>query len=168
MMTSTKRLRKELDSLKSSSDPTIQLTVNGENIREWTAVIRGPDGSPYENHLFELSILAPSDYPMTAPTIKFRTKCFHPNVHFETGEICLDILKSEWSPAWSLQSACRAIIALLEAPAADSPLNCDAGNMIRAGDMVAFRSMATMYCIDKAKPAPLPQNSSSSSSGNKE
>src|SRR5262249_50431857 len=44
-----------------------------------------------------------------------------------TGEICLDILKDAWTPIWTLESACRAIIALLSHPAADSPLNCDAG-----------------------------------------
>ena len=70
----------------------------------------------------------------------------------KTGEICLDILKKEWSPAWSIQSACRAIMALLSEPAADSPLNCDAGNMIRANDDRAFRSVAKMYCIEFANP----------------
>lgn len=38
---------------------------------------------------------------------------FHPNVHFRTGDICLDILKKEWSPAWGLQAACRAVLALV-------------------------------------------------------
>lgn len=45
---------------------------------------------------------------------------------------------------------------LLESPEADSPLNCDAGNMIRAGDTIAYRSMARMYCIEYARPAPAP------------
>jgi ubiquitin-protein ligase len=42
--------------------------------------------------------------------------------------VCLDILKTAWTPAWTLQSVCRAIIALLSNPEADSPLNCDAGD----------------------------------------
>ncbi|CAM9193183.1 unnamed protein product [Phaeothamnion confervicola] len=71
----------------------------------------------------------------------------------QSGEICLDILKREWSPAWNLQGALRAIVALLLDPAADSPLNCDAGNMIRGGDMRAFRSMARMYTIEHAAPS---------------
>lgn len=43
-------------------------------------------------------------------------------------------------------------MALLSEPAADSPLNCDAGNMIRANDDRAFRSVAKMYCIEFANP----------------
>ncbi len=93
------------------------------------------------------------DYPITPPSIIFITKIFH---------------QAEWSPAWNLSSACRAIIALLAEPAADSPLNCDAGNMIRANDLRAFRydivicykilmcacdsrSMATMYATEYAE-----------------
>ena len=37
------------------------------------------------------------------------------------------------------QGACRAILALLSAPAPESPLNCDAGNMLRAGDQCVVR-----------------------------
>lgn len=45
----------------------------------------------------------------------------------QTGEICLDILKAEWSPVWTLAAACLAVQALLSAPEASSPLNVDAG-----------------------------------------
>ena len=46
-----------------------------------------------------------AEYPLEPPKITFMTKVFHPNVNFDTGEICLDILKRDWSPAWSLQVA---------------------------------------------------------------
>ena len=55
---------------------------------------------------------------------------FHPNVHFSKGDVCLDILKKEWSPAWGLQAACRAVLALLSDPDAESPLNCDVSIMM--------------------------------------
>ncbi len=64
--------------------------------------------------------------------------------------MCLDILRKEWSPAWGLQAACRAVLALLSDPDADSPLNCDAGNMIRGGDMMAFDTTAQMYTVENA------------------
>ena len=79
--------------------------------------------------------------------VKFKTKIFHPNIHFSTGEVCVDFLKTNWVPSWTLTSLTRAIIVLLAAPNAESPLNCDAGNLIRTGDMMGFASMGRMYAI---------------------
>jgi peroxin-4 len=50
-----------------------------------------------------MNITISNDYPVTPPSITFVSKVFHPNVNFGTGEICLDILKKEWSPAWSVE-----------------------------------------------------------------
>lgn len=63
----------------------------------------------------------------------------------QTGEICLDVLQTQWSPAWTLHSACTAVLALLDAPAPESPLNVDAANLLRTGDAVAYRSLCQMY-----------------------
>lgn len=64
--------------------------------------------------------------------------------------MCLDILKKEWSPAWGLQAACRAVLALLSDPDAESPLNCDAGNMVREKDVLCYWSTAEMYTLENA------------------
>lgn len=94
---------------------------------------QGPTETPYEGGAFELAINVPEQYPLVPPAVRFRTRVFHPNVHFKTGEICLDILKTAWSPAWTLHSVCQAVLALMSDPAADSPLNCDAGGRVVGG-----------------------------------
>ena len=155
MLSSGKRLRSELQSLRRNPDESILLeVVDDEDIRCWRAVLQGPAATPYVGFEFDLDVAVGQEYPLGPPSIKMRTKCFHPNIHFDTGEICLDILKKEWTPAWSLQSACRAILVLLSDPAADSPLNCDAGNMVRAGDLHAYHSMARMYSVEFARRPP--------------
>lgn len=150
----SKRFAKELKEVRKENDPDIYLEpLKSEGITvsfEWKGAVRGPKDSPFEGGVFHLRIMCPSNYPFGAPKIWFKTKCFHPNVHWETGELCLDVLKTEWSPAWSLTAVLRAIIAVLSDPNADSPLNCDAGNLIRNGDMRGFKSMAKMYTIEEA------------------
>ena len=45
----------------------------------------------------------------------------------------------------------QAIIALMGDPAPDSPLNCDAGNLLRAHDSRGYYTLARMYTLDFAK-----------------
>ena len=44
----------------------------------------------------------------------------------------------------------QAILALMSDAAPDSPLNCDAGNLLRAGDIRGYNAMARMYAIEYA------------------
>eukprot|EP00826_Nyctotherus_ovalis_P040168 TRINITY_DN3925_c0_g1_i11.p2 TRINITY_DN3925_c0_g1~~TRINITY_DN3925_c0_g1_i11.p2 ORF type:complete len:160 (-),score=22.52 TRINITY_DN3925_c0_g1_i11:165-644(-) len=148
-ITSRSKLMKELSVAKKSTDKEVKLNIKDDSIYSWRAYILGPVDTSYQDHYFELDFRIPPDYPMSPPQVKFLTKVFHPNVHWETGEICLDILKADtWTPAWTLESVCRAIINLLSDPNADSPLNCDCGNLIRGGDMRGYKSMALMYTIE--------------------
>jgi peroxin-4 len=124
------RLLKELRELRGAkADQEIELDLRDESdIFVWRAKIAGPKDSPYEGGNFELSLKCPPAYPLAPPKVLFVTPVFHPNVLYKTGEICLDILKPDaWTPAWTLQSVCRAVAALLSHPEADSPLNCDCG-----------------------------------------
>eukprot|EP00252_Welwitschia_mirabilis_P005786 TRINITY_DN1637_c0_g1_i1.p1 TRINITY_DN1637_c0_g1~~TRINITY_DN1637_c0_g1_i1.p1 ORF type:complete len:162 (-),score=23.86 TRINITY_DN1637_c0_g1_i1:208-693(-) len=147
MQQSRARLFKEYKEVQrdKSADPDIKLSCDENNIFRWTALIKGPTDTPYQEGAFQLSINIPEQYPLVPPQVRFITKIFHPNVHFKSGEICLDILKTAWSPAWTLQSVCRAIIALMAHPEPDSPLNCDCGNLLRSGDYRGYQSMARMY-----------------------
>eukprot|EP00179_Madagascaria_erythrocladioides_P000354 CAMPEP_0198319692 /NCGR_PEP_ID=MMETSP1450-20131203/8790_1 /TAXON_ID=753684 ORGANISM="Madagascaria erythrocladiodes, Strain CCMP3234" /NCGR_SAMPLE_ID=MMETSP1450 /ASSEMBLY_ACC=CAM_ASM_001115 /LENGTH=161 /DNA_ID=CAMNT_0044023099 /DNA_START=132 /DNA_END=617 /DNA_ORIENTATION=+ len=143
------RLAKEYRDLQkeaaSAPDPDIVLIPEEGNMARWQGRIKGPSETPFAGGYYQLKVVVPSSYPLVPPSIRFVTKIFHPNVHPKTGEICLDILKTAWSPAWTLQSTCRAIMVLLSHPEPESPLNCDAGNLLRNGDNRGFRSVARMY-----------------------
>ena len=156
MASATQRLSRELrDAQRAAAERgserrEIELSLDEEeggeaNLFRWRADIEGPRDSVYAGHRFILAFAVPPNYPLQPPKARCVTTIFHPNIHFKTGEICLDILKAQWSPAWTLDSVCRAVINLLAYPEPDSPLNCDAGNLLRAGDTRGFRSMATFY-----------------------
>lgn len=135
----------ELQKETQRGDCDIVLEPVDGNLYHWAGTLRGPQGTGYEGGRFGVDVVVHSSYPLTAPHFRFTTPIFHPNVHPKSGEICVDILKNNWSPAWTLQSTCRAILVLLAHPEPDSPLNCDAGNLLRQGDNRGFRSMARMY-----------------------
>ena len=72
--------------------------------------------------MYKLSIKFPATYPYTAPTVKFETPCFHPNVD-QFGNICLDILKDKWSAVYNVRTVLLSIQSLLGEPNNESPLN---------------------------------------------
>jgi hypothetical protein len=92
-----------------------------------------------------LTIQIPPSYPLAPPTITFTTPICHPNIHFKTGEICLDLLKTSWSPAYTISSTLTAIQQLLESGEPDSPLNIDVAVLMREGDWVGVEGLIRFY-----------------------
>jgi len=68
-----------------------------------------------------VDIQIPADYPFKPPKMKFDTKIWHPNISSQTGAICLDILKNEWTPALTIRTGLISLQALLCAPEPDDP-----------------------------------------------
>lgn len=101
-MNFAKRINSEYKKIKENPTPGIQMQPTDLNIFEWDCIIQAAADSPYKNKSFKVKLLLPKDYPLHPPKAKFVSRIFHPNIHFTTGDVCLDILKSKWSPIWSL------------------------------------------------------------------
>lgn len=104
--------------------PDFLLSVGskGDDLYEWEAMVKGPESSPYAGGVFKVDIKMPTDYPHKAPTIKFVTKTYHPNVS-ESGDICMGLLKDGWSGAIKLERVLKELHALLANPNPDDPLD---------------------------------------------
>lgn len=116
-----KRIKKELEDLKR--DPPAQCSAGpvNEDMFHWQATIMGPPDSPYQGGVFFLTIHFPTDYPFKPPKVAFTTRIYHPNIN-SNGSICLDILRSQWSPALTISKVLLSICSLLCDPNPDDPL----------------------------------------------
>ncbi|PNS16611.1 Ubiquitin-conjugating enzyme E2 35 [Sphaceloma murrayae] len=143
----TKRLIHELRSYgQEPSEALVELApIRDDDLFHWTAVMRGVEGTAYEDGLWKLDIEVPDNYPLAPPKIRFVTPICHPNVHFKTGEICLDLLKTSWSPAYTIASTMDAVQQLLTSAEPDSPLNVDIAQLFRQGDEVGSQSLIRFY-----------------------
>ncbi|OGE49598.1 hypothetical protein PENARI_c020G11852 [Penicillium arizonense] len=144
----TQRLIRELkDYSKSPNEALLHLgPVDDEDLLHWEAVLKGVNGTPYEDGLWHLRIAIPPNYPLSPPTIHFTTRISHPNISFTTGEICLTLLTTEhWSPVYTLSTTLTAIQQLLTDPQPDSPLNVDVAALLRDGDIAAWESVVRYW-----------------------
>ena len=98
---------------------TVKMVNN--NVRHWKGSIDGPPDSVFEGGVFQIDIKIPDKYPYIPPKMQFDTKIWHPNISSQTGAICLDILKDEWSPALTIRTALLSIQAMLTAAEPKSP-----------------------------------------------
>lgn len=116
-----KRINKELQDL--GRDPPAQCSAGpvGDDLFHWQATIMGPPESPFQGGVFFLTIHFPTDYPFKPPKVAFTTRIYHPNIN-SNGSICLDILRSQWSPALTISKVLLSICSLLTDPNPEDPL----------------------------------------------
>jgi ubiquitin-conjugating enzyme E2 D/E len=117
-----KRLAKELADCQSDPPTGCTFALVGDNLMHWECTVAGPSDTPYEGGIFRLDVNFPSEYPFRAPKVQFKTKIYHCNIS-ETGYICLDILKDQWSPAFNCAKVMLSILALLQEPNPSDPLS---------------------------------------------
>ncbi|XP_062835348.1 ubiquitin-conjugating enzyme E2 C [Anolis carolinensis] len=122
------RLQQELMALMMSGNKGVSAFPESENLFKWIGTIVGAAGTAYEGLRYKLSLEFPSGYPYNAPSVRFLTPCFHPNVDLQ-GNICLDILKDKWSALYDVRTILLSIQSLLGEPNTESPLNTEAAEL---------------------------------------
>lgn len=118
--------------------------VTEGNSKLLQGTIKGPVGTCYEGGVFGVEIIIPDGYPFEPPKMKFTTKIWHPNVSSQTGAICLDILKDQWSPALTIKTALVSLQALLSAPEPTDPQDAQVAQQF-LNDRSTFDSTATFW-----------------------
>ncbi|EME83678.1 uncharacterized protein MYCFIDRAFT_123837, partial [Pseudocercospora fijiensis CIRAD86] len=83
-------------------------------------LIIGPQGTPYENGLFEFDLLCQNHFPTSPPRLEFRTTGggrvrFNPNL-YDDGTVCLSLLGTWSGEPWdSEKSTIRQVLVSIQA-----------------------------------------------------
>jgi ubiquitin-protein ligase len=145
------RLKKELGDFKDKSMyENIVAGPHDDKLTYWVGHIIGPDNSPFAKGVFKFDIKIPADYPFKPPEVKFITKIYHPNIN-STGTICLDILKTSWSPALTIGKVLLSISSLLTDCNPKDPLAPDVAK-VYLENRELYNETAKKWTEEYAKP----------------
>ncbi|KAF9414160.1 Ubiquitin-conjugating enzyme E2 1 [Podila epigama] len=148
-----RRIQKEISDCQKDQASLIQLTLEDGNIMHLKGRFPGPPGTPYEGGIFQVDIVLGDTYPFQPPKVKFDTKVYHPNVSSQTGVICLDILKQQWSPVLTISSTLLSVQSLLSTPEPNDPQDAQVASQY-LNDHKAFEETARFWTECYAKPEP--------------
>lgn len=81
-----------------------------------------PNEGYYKNGIFQFSIFFKETYPIDPPVVTCLNKIYHPNIDYH-GNVCLNILREDWSPVLDLHSVLVGILFLFLEPNGADPLN---------------------------------------------
>ena len=116
--------------------------VDAGNVSVWSALVHGPQGSPYEGGKFKILIEFPEEFPHKSPTIRFNPPLYHPNI-YEDGKVNINQDdKTAWSALSVLGPVLSSLSPMLENPIVDAkPANQHAAALF-SSDKQAFINKA--------------------------
>jgi len=121
------------------------------NIMHWSAVIFGPENTPWEGGTFSLDLTFSEEFPNKPPKVRFTTKMFHPNIYTD-GSICLDILQNQWSPIYDIAAILTSIQSLLCDPNPNSPANSEAAQLFQSNKRECVCAVSAPRGLTPARP----------------
>ena len=112
------------------SVPQAKLIRNKNNIMDFD-IEYTPDASSFwygGKYLFSFHF--PDDYPISGPKVMCKTKIYHPNIDYD-GNVCLNMLKDDWTPAYTVVSCAAGVYYLFVEPNPNDPLNHEVAKIMR-------------------------------------
>ncbi|CAI5758508.1 unnamed protein product [Candida verbasci] len=126
---SAAQLRIQKDITELDLPPSIKLTFpQPSSLFEFDLKLI-PNSGYYKNGKFQFKCEINSNFPIEPPKIKCLNKIYHPNIDLQ-GNICLNILREDWSPVLSLNSIFIGLNFLFLEPNPNDPLNKEAANCL--------------------------------------
>ncbi|GAA5973000.1 hypothetical protein JCM21900_000669 [Sporobolomyces salmonicolor] len=152
-----KRLAREFAECQKDKSG-IAIEQVGDALDQFVGSFPGPQGTPYEGGRFRVAITAPPRYPFEPLAMKFITKVYHPNISSASGYICLDILKTSWSPVFTLRTCLVSLQSLLSTPEPNDPQDAEVAKHYLT-NRESFESTARYWTEVYAAPDPAPSTS---------
>lgn len=135
----SKRLTKEKAKLEKDREELASCGIYvawGDELRHSTALIVGPEGTPYENGFYFFDMQIPDNYPMHPPKVDFKTGDgrvrFNPNLYVE-GKVCLSILGTWSGPSWSTTLTMRTVLVSIQSLLSEHPIQNEPGHETETG-----------------------------------
>ncbi|KAJ1978939.1 hypothetical protein H4R33_005840 [Dimargaris cristalligena] len=113
---STRRLKVEFAALQKDPIPSLQIELHNESVVDWHVIMDGQ--------------------------IKFKTRIYHPNIDYESGDICLSQSREgQWKPTIKIAELLNEMVQLIGNPNLDTPL-IDSAAKLYTSDRRTFDAKA--------------------------
>ena len=118
------------------SELGIHVNFNEENILKATAIIIGPEGTPYENGILYFIIEFPNNYPFSPPKVGYLSHSryrVHPNLYVGRshdnyiGKVCLSAINTWSGPKWTTVMDIGSVLLSIQSLLNNNPLHNEPG-----------------------------------------
>ena len=135
----TKRIvNKDMKQIKKMnlSELGIHVNFSEENIMKATAIIIGPEGTPYENGILYFIIEFPNNYPFSPPKVGYLSHSryrVHPNLYVGRshdnyiGKVCLSAINTWSGPRWTTVMHIGSVLLSIQSLLCNNPLHNEPG-----------------------------------------
>mmetsp|Transcript_17627 Transcript_17627/g.50173 ORF Transcript_17627/g.50173 Transcript_17627/m.50173 type:complete len:313 (-) Transcript_17627:159-1097(-) len=130
------RERQKLEQDRSELESCGIYTHWSDEVHKATAMIIGPEGTPYEHGFYFFDIQFPDNYPVQPPHVDFKTGDgrvrFNPNLYVE-GKVCLSILGTWSGPSWTSSCTLRTVLVSIQSLLNEHPIQNEPGHEKESG-----------------------------------